>query len=137
MLAQLISEIPSSPAALRFQDNRATCRGHGIRGSPSPRPAGSAADSPLRGSQSSDSHHPGRVCLPNKGYLFVFPHAIPKQNKTQHTLASHPGAPASHLPGCQTWWPSLESLGIPEDLHPARLLWSRESGLQAGGSQAS
>lgn len=91
-----------------------------------------------RGSQSSDSHRPGRVRLPNKDkQLHVFPHAIPKQNKTQHALASHPGAPASHLPGCQTRWPSLESLGIPEYLHPARLLWSRESGLQAGGSQAS
>lgn len=82
---------------------------------------------------------PPRESSPPKQRLpfLVFPHAIPKQNKTQHALASHLGAPASPLPGCQTRWPSLESLGIPADLHPARLLWSRESGLQAGRSQAS
>ena len=137
LVAHLISEIPSSPAALRFQDNRATCRGHGIKGSPSPRPAGQGCRQHPQGLPKLRQPLPRESSPPQKRLPFlVFPHAIPKQNKIQQALSSHLVAPASHLPGCQTRRPSLEALGIPEDLHPARLLWSGESGLQAGGSQA-
>lgn len=115
-MAQLISEIPSSPAALRFQDNRATCCGHGIRGSPSPRPAGLAADSPPQRLPKLRQPPPRESSPPKQRLPFlVFPHGIPKQNKTKQnpTCSCQP-------PGCPckspAWMPDTAAFpGVPRD----------------------